>query len=398
MDSRPPSAVGRGAALVGVALLLVGASGCATVPLDTARSRFYRGEADSASLLLNETPLPGHNRVLFHMERGMIRQACGDYEGSAADFIAASDLLEELETYSVSKGGASLVVNDSVQDFRGAPFERTLLHAFTAKDHLARGRWDEAAVESRRIIDALAPERLGNYPADAYSLYMAGFGLEMIDDWANAALQYRRAGELAPALRIDPGTGRLSAAATNGTAQAAADARGPAAGAELVCFVLAGRAVEWSFYGEAPAYDSPVYGEIVCNGRRLGRSWVLADTVALAQATEQVEAARLAVKTLSRIAIKEGIAEALEANDHDLLGALARFVLIGMLEQPDERRWETLPRWLSVARVPCPPDLKEFDVVLRTEAGAQAGSVHVTAPITRRRATFVAFCRDLPVR
>lgn len=87
----------------------------------------------------------------------------------------------------MSKGVASWVVNDGVQNFRGAPFERTMVHVMAAKNYLALGEWDDAAAEARRIIKSLEPDIRGEYPEDAYSRYMAGFCLEMIDDDSNAA-------------------------------------------------------------------------------------------------------------------------------------------------------------------------------------------------------------------
>ena len=63
-----------------------------------------------------------------------------------------------------------------------------------------------------------------------------------------------------------------------------------------------------------------------------------------------------------------------------------RLILIGILEQPDIRRWETLPRWLQVARIPCPPDIREYDVVVKNAKGRTVRTFHVDGPITRRRA------------
>ena len=73
-----------------------------------------------------------------------------------------------------------------------------------------------------------------------------------------------------------------------------------------------------------------------------------------------------------------------------------RLILVGILEQPDLRRWETLPRWLQVARVPCPADLTSFDVVFKNHQGVTTRTVSVTEPLARRRNTFVSYCRDLP--
>ena len=377
--------------------------GCATPALDSARSNFYAGKYDMACETLESAKVPENNRVLFRMERGTIRLFAGRYESSAKDYIDASDQLEKLETYSVSKGSASWVANDSVQDFRGTPYERTLLHAFTAKDHLAMANWDNAAVEARRIIKSLDSSARGNYPEDAYSRYMAGFCLEMIDDDSNAAIQYRRASARLSGIKVDENTGHILAVPLKPvTTNSAAIPDDPAPSAEkawpqeLVCFVLLGRSARsCDAWRENWQPGQPMYAEIVHQGKLLGRSHNLADTVELAFTTDQIEAVRKMVKTVGRIMVKEAIADAVERNQNEALGALVRFVLIGLLERPDVRRWETLPQWLQVARVPCPPDLDSFEVVLKTFNGVTVRTIHVDKPITRRRNTFVSFCRDI---
>jgi len=365
--------------------------GCATARLNSARHNFHVGRFVEAGKILSTTRVPEKDRVLFLMERGMIRQMQGAHSESSRDFIRAADLLEDLRTYSISKGTASVVVNDGVQSFRGFPFERTLLHAFTAKNHLAEGHWDNAAVEARRIIHSLTPEMKGDYPEDAYSRYMAGFCLEMIDDFSNASLQYRKAGALLKHIDINGVTGRLHHGA--GKTVSVGSSNRPQT--ELICFTLSGRTPSGPDIVDRSRPLSPaVYGEIFCRGQYLGRGYTLADTADLAFTSDQADAVRKAVKTVARVAIKEEIADAVEKND-EFLGSLTRFVLIGLLERPDLRRWETLPRWLGVARVACPSDLKDFDVVFKTSSGAALRRIHVDKPITRRRNIFVSFCRDI---
>jgi len=366
-----------GAAAIALAVL----AGCATQALNSARRDFYQGHFDQASTAL-ERKLPKQDRVLFLMERGTVRLFSGDYENSARDFVAAYDRLTELETYSLSKGGASLLVNDSIQDFRGFPYERTLLHAFTALDHLALSNWEHAAVEARRLLDSLSPEKLGDYPDDAYSRYLAGFCLELIGDSSNARLQYEKAAALASQVNLDPNTGRFgssSSASSN-------------AAAELVCFVMMGRAPA----PENMLYpDSGLYAEIYSGNTLLGRSQPLTDVADLASTSYQKDAAREVAKTVTRIAVKETIAYQIE-KDNEALGALARIILIGLLERPDTRRWETLPRYLEVARVPCPPDLTEFTISFRTGNGQEISRRTIAAPLTRQGSTFVSFVRDIP--
>lgn len=352
-------------------------AGCATQALNTARRDFYQGRLDQANRALDRKA-PSNDRVLFFMERGMVRLFLGEYEQSARDFISAYDRLAELETYSLSRGGASMIANDTVQDFRGYPYERTLLHAFTAKSHLAMGHWENAAVEARRLLASLSPETLGDYPDDAYARYLAGFCFELIGDRSNARLQYEKASALAADVKLDPDTGRFGDV-------------GPAASNELVCFILMGRAP----VSQSPHIGVPGgYAEIRANGKTLGRSHRLTDVADLAFTSLQKDAARQVVKTVARVAAKEAIARQIE-HDNELLGELVRFVLIGLLEKPDTRRWETLPRYLHVARVPCPGDVKEFTVVFKNSSGVAISEQTVSRPLARTDGYVVSFARDL---
>ncbi|MCX6998524.1 MAG: hypothetical protein NTV49_15930, partial [Kiritimatiellaeota bacterium] len=140
-------------ALAAAAALPLLGGGCST-PLGAARRDFYAGRFEAAEHSLTNRPL-SKDKVLYLMERGTVRQARGAFAESASDYRAASDEIDRLQTYSVSKGAGSLVINDNVQDFSGWPYERTLLHAFTAQNHLALADWDNAAVAARR---GLSPE------------------------------------------------------------------------------------------------------------------------------------------------------------------------------------------------------------------------------------------------
>lgn len=383
--------------LVGCGLVVAAlafTASCATQALNAARSEFYAGRFEAANRALDRS-IPSTDRVLFLMERGTIRLFLGDYTNSAKDLITAANEAEELATYSVSRGGASMVVNDNVQSYRGFPYERTLLHSFAAKSHLARGDWESSAVEARRAIETLTPEVRGDYPDCAYARYLAGFGLELVDDPSNAALQYREAGRLLEHLALNERTGRIGAAADSNQVAQANGAPWPT---ELVCFIMTGQAPRGqNVWKDDINLEGAGYAEIYAGDRLLGRSYALTDTMDMAFTTAQKEMARKMVKTVARVAAKETIAYQIE-KDNELLGALVRFVLIGLLEQPDLRRWETLPRHLQVARVPCPPDLTSYTVVYRTSSGVERRRQEIRAPLQRRGKTFVSFCRDLEAR
>lgn len=389
MNVRPAARLIGAGAVAGAAVLL---AACATRSLNAARQDFYAGRFAQANQVLDRSA-PSTDRVLFLMERGTIRLFLGDYTNSAGDLISAYDRLEELQTYSASRGSASMVVNDTVKDYRGFPYERTLLHAFTAKNHLALGDWEKAAVEARRTLDSLSPEVLGDYPDNPYARYLAGLCLELAGDRSNAELQYRRAGEATEHVGIDPATGRIGPRDGTNAAPRIDDRPWPA---ELVCFVMMGRAPQGQATWSADwASQHAAHADILVDGAVAGRSYTLTDVLDVAFTTDQKEAAKKMVKTVARIAVKESIAHQIE-KDNELLGELVRFVLIGLLEKPDTRRWETLPRLLQVARVPCPPDLKEYTVVFRAANGAELGRIRIDQPLQQKDRTFVSFCRDLP--
>jgi len=346
---------------------------------------FYRGDIPRAADCLSEIPSDDSGTVLLLMERGMIRQALQDYAGSAEDWLRCIDTARRLDYFSLSREAASLVTNDRALGFRGTPYERTLLRAFNAQNYLALALWDDAAVEARNIIARL--ENLGEFPDDAFSRYMAGFCLEMQDDSEGAALQYRLANELLDGIAIDPGTGRI------GPADAAGPPAAPSPGAELVCFIAIDRYSSLPGTPPVGACPSGTYAELYAGETRLGRSYPFADLGYLYGKTQERLAALKLLKQSSRIALKELAAQALE-QQNELLGELLRLALFST-EVPDNRRWETLPTWLHVARVPCPPNLAGYTVEFKSREGQAMRRKDIAAPLTHRRNVFVSFCRNL---
>jgi hypothetical protein len=365
-----------------VVLAAAGLAGCASVPLDEARSSFYEGRFYTAEHALREIPARDHNTVLYLMERGMIRQSLGDLEGSTSDWLLAVALGRGLETYSLSKGAASLLSNDLTQSFRGYPFERTLLHTFLALNFLLQSDCEGAAVESRNVAERQSV--LAGYPDDAFSRHVAGTCLQAAGESDNAAIQFAAAAVSAPQAKLDPATGRFASPGTTHAAAAAATVTD-----ELVCYLAVGRATA-PHPTFAPAVD--LYTE----GRWLGRATPLANTAALAAASEARMAAQRAAKEVARVALKETVASVVE-EQNEALGEVLRILLFS-LEQPDTRRWETLPLWLLAARVPCPADLRSLDVVFGT--GPRRGGpviVRLQGPFARCDRTHFVFCRDLPL-
>lgn len=343
-------------------------AGCSTVPLDEARRNFNAGALTEADRNLASLPHDG-DQILYLMERGMIRHVRGDYANSTADWLEAVKLETQLETHSVTKAGASMVVNDSLLSFRGYPYERTLLHVFLAKNYLARGLWEDAAVEARSIARRL--QQLDGFPDDALSHYITAFCLELCGDYSNAAMQYRETAKLAPQLGLNEKTGRFTSPPQPNES-------------ELVCFV------DFDFRNGM----MPEFAEIYAGSQLLGTSRALFTRSTMEAASSQRMAARRTAKILTRIALKETLSLYASSKDNDL-GALVWLLLFSM-EKADLRRWETLPGKMAVVRVACPDTLPGYDVVFKSYSGAVLRRITIQGPLLKKGRIFVGLCRDNP--
>lgn len=357
-------------------------AGCMSPGIEKARGQFYDGRLTEAGESLSGISDTGKDYVLALMERGMIYQTQGDYAASLRDWLTAAERIHELDYIRISGKASSLVINDRTEIYTGKPYERALLHAYTAKSYFALAQWREAAVEARLIVDGF--ENLNGFPDDAYTRYVAGLAFEMIRDFNGSSIEYGHADALIPSLKIDPASGRI--APSNAPPSMAGN------GSELICLITIGRTPPYL----APSAGNPGWGvypyaEVFYKGERLGRSYTLTTTANLANLTEKRLAVIKAAKTVTRIVIKESISNAVSENN-ELLGEVLRLLLYA-LEMPDDRQWETLPQWLQVARVPCPPDLDAVDLVFKNASGRTLRRTSVTTPLVRSDGKIIALVR-----
>ncbi|MDA0578368.1 MAG: hypothetical protein O3B24_09750 [Verrucomicrobia bacterium] len=374
-----------------VLLNLLGA-GCASSSLKTARTQFYQSQFDASAATLAELPGNDTDRVLVLMERGTINQVRTNHAAAVEDWLRADILANRLDLLSVSRGTTSMLINDNVLAYCGAPYERVLLHAFAAQSYMALGLWQDAAVEGRALIRRV--ENRGDYPDDPYSRYVTALSLELMGDSAGAAYQYRQASVLAKSCSISPKTGALGPPVDTNNLPVLSESPPPHTGQELVCFVSIGRAPSHHGYsGTNLRWGQNPYAEFYDGDTYLGRSYVLMRTDDLFAATQKVIATRKTVKTATRIALKETAAQAVASQD-EALGDLVRLILFA-IETPDTRQWETLPQWLAIARIPCPQNLDSYRIVLKDGSGKVIEQRTVTSPLIRRDKRFVSLYRAL---
>ena len=179
--------------------------------------------------------LDTQDQILYAQELGRTAQLEGDFKTSlnyykqAIAAYDAGDLKAIISASEVSQTTGSLLVNDKVIAYRGAGFERILLHQYQAMNYLMLGRLDSALVEIRRANELQSFEQKrfsAENPAgqklergvatqqikhlrdssghisssflNAYSFYTTGLFHELAQQDNDAYIDYRKAAAIAP--------------------------------------------------------------------------------------------------------------------------------------------------------------------------------------------------------
>ena len=102
------------------------------------------------------------NKILFYLDRGMIKHYAGLYQESSRDLEMAELLMEEAFTKSLSQEIGSYLLNDNIKDYPGEDYEDLYASVFKALNYCYSGNIESALVEIRRIDEKLI------YLADKY--------------------------------------------------------------------------------------------------------------------------------------------------------------------------------------------------------------------------------------
>lgn len=162
--------------------LLVGDYGLALEVVEQERDRTYRGR----------------NRLLYHLEKGMLLHLDGRYAESNAEFETAKRLGDDLYSRSISNEGLSLMTNDYALDYAGENFERTLIHLFAAMNYSLLGERDSALVEARQVGEYLRKLQVDSttpnvYQEDAFARYLSALLYEAAGELDAALVDYKKA-------------------------------------------------------------------------------------------------------------------------------------------------------------------------------------------------------------
>jgi len=96
------------------------------------------------------------DRVLYYLDVGLLYHYNRNTQKSNQLLSSAEDAIDELYTTSISKGAASLLLNDNVMDYDGEDYENVYLNVFKALNFLNENQFDPAFVEVRRLNNKLS--------------------------------------------------------------------------------------------------------------------------------------------------------------------------------------------------------------------------------------------------
>ncbi len=359
-------------------LLLI--NGCATTGFSHSRNLFYRGELEEAEAMMEATRgAKGRNRLLFLMERGLIYHTNEKYEKSNHDLLEAARQAEELEMINVTEQAGSFLSSDLVLTYRGEPFERVLLHTYSAISFLKLRKWEDALVECKRALKKL--DRSPVPEGQPFTNYLAGICYEIMGDYDDARIEYEKVKKAHPEIPfLKNDIERVSAG------------RGIAPKGELICFIQVGKSpmklpIEF-FIPPDKRFIIPEYHPrnslckkaiVVVNPAGLSpslsansrekteaaqtgvsgeqtmmfehsESYVLTDLEVLAMKTLRGRMEKEIAREIARLVIKEKVSREVEEQSSKAAGVATRIVFM-LAESGDTRSWQTLPARLEVARL-----------------------------------------------
>jgi len=379
------------AALLSAVVLM---QGCATSgPLSDARYQFFSGQPQAALTTLETESVANRNRLLAHLDRGLIAHTAGEYEQSINAFKTAASLVDELNVISVREQSASLVTNDWVTAYKGEYSERLWIHAFQMMNFLILNQPESAAVEARQALQVL-DEHGDHLKNDWYTRALIAISFEAAGKPDSAHIEYKK-------LLLDTGrdVGMARRAWINAkrlgrqqdadkfkdlitTSASTATSKG-----ELVVFVQTGsipQKISGEIFINPSLYASfPIYPEIrrpnvnllvSKDGADQDADILSVQLVDISRASLAARGTKITAKQALRIAAKKGVADAV-SDENEALAALFTIAFLAS-ERADTRSWETLPAHVSLVQIP----LEEGTHSVRLQIQDGSNSHEITIP------------------
>ncbi|MBF0226415.1 MAG: hypothetical protein HQK76_13250 [Desulfobacterales bacterium] len=362
---------------------------CTSGPIIDARKDFYAGQSEQAvSALLEEKGISYRDKLLYYMEKGLILHSLGDYQKSTDVLLKASYLIDEQQIISASEQVVSLAINEWMTEYKGEYSEQLWVHTYLMMNFLLLGKYEDALVEAKRASKVL--DREGSYLNDDYfTRTLIGLCYELLSEYNDAYIEYKKLSKL---------MGESSSGAYYACKTASklgfyddvevykkflpkCDEQAKEPVSELILFAGYGKistkipgnvfippTIRFSFpmYPERKLIYNPIT-VINENGESMDVKTIHANFDKVVRNSLDDRKAKIIVKETARVVAKEAIAHSIDDRDSPL-GLLVRLIFM-ILEEADTRCWETLPAFLTIARIPLEPGNHTIQVMFRGKFG-----------------------------
>lgn len=332
--------------------------------LRVAREQFKYGNTDAALQTLLDADVSKRDRLLLHLDRGLVAQAAQRYQESIDAFAQAIELIDDLDYISTLDQSAAILSSDWAIRYSGELSERLWIHTFQMINYLMLGQPPGAAVEARRAV-ALYEKHGDILDNDLFTRYLMALSFEAAGQYDSARVEYR---QLVDSFNTQPpdSLNKDNSELVLLVATGFIEPKRP--GDILVDLDIR---VSFPYYPES--YDTPP-DIIVRHSQQIIES-IRVDTTLLSIARSALaeRGKSVAARQALRLAAKYNIADNIGDQD-PLAGGIAKLFLLA-IEQADTRSWETLPAFLSLVRVPLPAGASDVSVTV-DNFGSLAGNRH----------------------
>jgi hypothetical protein len=379
------------------AALLSGGCASSRVLDEEATRMFRRGQytevADRLGKGLAEQGENSRDELLYLMDIGLSLHAAGKYEESNKAFLKADKIAEINDYTSLATEGATLLVSENIQDYKGEDFEKVLINTYLSMNYALMGDWENALVEARRVnrkLYLMVSEGERKYKQNAFARYLSAALYEAEGNWNDAYIDYKETYKLEPSFR-GIGLDLWRAAAMNGirdemdhwdeefkltdedhvrarstVPQGAGGRKKNASPAKAEIIVLYENGISPvkkpnpNFYSvpkffprfnpvrQAHVEAAPVSAPGIPSAS--GDTAVLHDIQATAIENLDEKYGGIIAKKIAGVVAKEVVADQIGRHTDPALGALMRLVFYAA-DQADCRSWNLLPRDLQIARL-----------------------------------------------
>ena len=185
---------------------LIGLTACSTYQLRLQKTRqLLKGQqySEAAASVQEKAFKEGDDQLIYLLDYALIQQYAGNYDESNKAFQLADQISEVKDYHSISRITGSLLLNESLVQYKGDAFEKILINAFGSINYLMMNNQESALIEVRRLNEKLRlyrEEAKKDFGQNAFALYVSAMAWEEDGKYDDAYIDYEKVHKLAPHL------------------------------------------------------------------------------------------------------------------------------------------------------------------------------------------------------